>query len=57
MLAMWMSIRLKNTKCAQTFNQFVYFPSQNAISKKIMTQEAFAKNGESGLAMWKNHLF
>jgi len=57
MLAMWMSTRLKNTKCAQTFNQFVYFPSQNAISKKIMTQEAFAKNGESGLAMWKNHLF
>jgi hypothetical protein len=34
MLAMWMSTRLKNTKCAQTFNQFVYFPSQNAISKK-----------------------
>jgi len=22
-----------------------------------VTQEAFAKNGESGLAMWKNHLF
>ena len=57
MLAMWMSTRLKNTKCAQKFNQFVYFPSQNAISKKIMTQEAFAKSGESGLAMWKNHLF
>jgi hypothetical protein len=24
MLAMWMSTRIKNTKCAQKFNQLVY---------------------------------
>ena len=55
MLAMWMSTRIK-IPSAQKFNQLVYSLSKSPL-QKILTQEAFAKNGESGLAMWKNHLF
>ena len=43
-------------KKLQKFKELVYCPSKCSLSK-IMTQEAFAKNGESGLAMWKTHLF
>ena len=43
MLAMWM------------WTQLVYAFSKYSL-EKILTEEAIAKNGESGLAMWKNRV-
>jgi hypothetical protein len=55
MLAMWMSTCI-NIPHVPKNSISLSIPSQNALSK-ILTQKAFPKNGESGLAMWKNNMF